>query len=119
MNASRVLIVDDNLDLAESLQASIEEEGYDVTLAATAEDAVTLFQQQDFDIAFMDVKLPGIDGINALVEIQKLKPDARVVVMSGYKIETLLEEAINRGAVSVLQKPFSVEQVLSLIRNGY
>ena len=116
MSAASVLIVEDNPDLGEALKAGIEEEGYQVTLVTSAERAIDLYRESDFDISFMDVKLPGIDGINGLTTILATNPDARIVVMSGYKVETLLEEAVKRGAVSVLQKPFSVEQMLDLIR---
>ena len=64
----------------------------------------------------LSLGLSGIDGIGGLIEILNLKPDSRIIVMSGYKVTTLLDEATRRGAVSVLQKPFSVEQVLALLR---
>lgn len=116
MSRARILIVDDNVDLAEGLRDGLEEEGCITTMATSAEDAIKLCRSAEFDLILMDVKLPGIDGIGGLIEIQKINPDSRIVVMSGYKIDTLLNEAIRRGATSVLQKPFSVEQVLEIIR---
>lgn len=116
MSQPTVLIVDDNIDLAEGLRDGLEDEDCLVTTATSAEDAIGLCQSADFDIILMDVKLPGIDGIGGLIGILNLKPDSRIVVMSGYKVSSLLDEATQRGAVSVLQKPFSVEQVLELIR---
>ncbi len=116
MTRPAVLIVDDNRDLAEGLADGLEEEGYMVKTAPSAEDGIRHCQEADFDLVLMDVKLPGIDGIGGLIEILNLKPETRVVVMSGYKVETLLDEATRRGALAVLQKPFSMEQVLELIR---
>lgn len=116
MNAKRILIVEDNQDLAAALKAGIEEEGYEVSIANSAEQAFSDLEQFEFDILFMDVRLPGMDGINAMTRILASKPATRVVIMSGYKIETLLQEAVQRGAVSILQKPFSVERALALIR---
>ncbi len=118
MSAENILIVEDNQDLAAALKAGIEEEGYAVSIANSAEQAFTALEQSDFDMLFMDVKLPGMDGINAMTRILKSKPRTRIVVMSGYKIETLLQEALSRGAVSILQKPFSVEKALELIRQA-
>ena len=118
MNAESILIVEDNQDLAAALKSGIEEEGYAVTIANSAEQAFAELEQSDFDLLFMDVQLPGMDGINAMTRILGSKPQTRVVVMSGYKIDTLLQEAMSRGAVSILQKPFSVEKALELIRSA-
>ena len=118
MSSKRILIVEDNQDLAAALKAGIEEEGYSVSIAGSAEQAFSALEQFDFDVLFMDVQLPGMDGINAMTKILASKPATRIVVMSGYKIQTLLQEALSRGAVSILQKPFSVEQALNLIRQA-
>ena len=118
MNTERILIVEDNQDLADSLKQGFEEEAYTVSIANSAEHAFSELEQTDFDILFMDVQLPGMDGINAMTNILESNPEIRVVIMSGYKIETLLAEAVNRGAVSMLQKPFAVEQALELIEES-
>ncbi len=117
MSRTSVLIVDDNLDLAETLKDGLEQEDCEVTTAATAEDAIVLFQAAHFDLTLLDVKLPGQYGTGCMIEMLKIKPDSRIVVMSGYRVGTLLEDSLCRGAVSVLQKPFSIEQVLELIES--
>ncbi len=99
VNTLRVFIVDDNQDFAESLALLIEGRGYDVELAFSGEEAIEKFHQQDFDITFMDVKLPGMDGVESFVEIRKFERSARVVMMTGYSVEQLLEQAVEQGAV--------------------
>ncbi len=117
MNPLRVFIVDDNQDFAESLALLIEGRGYAVELAFSGEEAIEKFRQQDFDITFMDVKLPGMDGVESFLEIRKFKPSARVVMMTGYSVEQLLEQAVEHGAWGVLNKPLDIHRVLEIIKN--
>lgn len=115
MGTLRVFIVDDDQDFAESLALLIEGRGYQVELAYSGEEAIAKFRKQDFDITFMDVRLPGKSGIESLFEIRKLRPSARVVMMTGYSVEQLLEQAVEQGAWGVLDKPINVHQVLDML----
>jgi two-component system response regulator HydG len=115
VNPPRVFIVDDDRDFAESLALLIEGRGYEVELAFSGEEAIEKFGQRDFDITFMDVKLPGMDGVESFIEIHKLKPSARVVMMTGYSVEQLLERAVEQGAWGVLHKPIDVYRVLEML----
>jgi CheY-like chemotaxis protein len=111
----RVFVVDDDQDFAESLALLIEGRGYEVELAFSGEEAIDKFRQQDFDITFMDVKLPGKDGVESFLEIRQFKPSARVVMMTGYSVEQLLEQAVEQGAWGVLNKPLDIERMLNMI----
>ena len=123
MSSLRVFIVDDNRDFAESLALLIEGWGHEVELAFSGEEAIERFRQQDtddehpFDITFMDVKLPGKDGVESFLEIRKLRPSARVVMMTGYSVEQLLEQAVEHGAWGVLDKPLDINKVLKMIED--
>lgn len=115
MRLNRVLIVDDNQDLAEGFKDLLESEAYQVTLAHSGEVAISLCQSNSYHINFLDVKLPGVDGVKTLMDIQNIHPTIRVVMMSGYRIGELLEEVKERGAFSFLQKPFTKDQMLAMI----
>ena len=115
MKVLSVLVVDDNVDLGEGLKTVLDDEGFDVTLALNGNDAIALSRDRHFDITFLDMKLPDMTGIEALVEIKNLNDGARVVMMSGYRVHELLDEAVERGAKSVLNKPFTIEQMLDEI----
>jgi DNA-binding response OmpR family regulator len=115
MGTLRVFIVDDDQDFAESLGLLIEGRGYQVELAFSGEEAIAKFREQDFDITFMDVRLPGKNGTESFLEIRKFKPSARVVMMTGYSVEQLLEQAVEQGAWGVLNKPIDVRQVLEML----
>jgi CheY-like chemotaxis protein len=115
MHHSRVFIVDDDQDFAESLALLIEGRGHQVELAFSGEEAIAKFREQDFDVTFMDVRLPGKSGTESFLEIRKFKPSARVVMMTGYSVEQLLEQAVEHGAWGVLNKPIDVRRVLEML----
>jgi CheY-like chemotaxis protein len=113
----RVLIVDDDVDLAESLAEVLLDHGCDVSIAEHGREAVTRAGSEDFDIIFMDVRMPVMNGVDSFFAIRSIKPEARVVMMTGFK-ETFVERAIQAGAEGPLHKPFSVEDMLALIERG-
>jgi two-component system, NtrC family, response regulator HydG len=112
---TRVLIVDDDTDHAESLADVIEMRGHTVQLAHSGEEAVGQFRGADFDFVLLDVKLPGINGVEAFLEMKKIRPAAQVMLMTGYSVEQLVARAIEGGALGVLHKPFAALQVLELL----
>ncbi len=114
----KMLIVDDDPDMAESIADLVEIRGYEADLASSGAEAIAKFQERDYDIAFMDVRMPGMNGVECLLEILKLKPDAKVVMMTAYSVEQLLRTALNNGAAGVLYKPFEMAEFLALCGNG-
>jgi DNA-binding response OmpR family regulator len=111
----RIFIVDDNQDFAESLADILRSDGHQVELAFDGETAIEKFRQQTFDITFMDVKLPGKNGVESFFEIRKINPQAKVVMMTGYSVEQLVNQAIENGALGVLSKPIEMTQLLELL----
>ena len=110
-----VLIVDDDRDHAESLADVIEMRGHSVQLAYSGEEAIGYFRATDFDFVLLDVKLPGINGVDTFLELKKIRPAAQVMMMTGYSVEQLVAQAIEGGALGVLLKPFAATQVLELL----
>ncbi len=112
----RIFIVDDDRDFAESMAEVFKMRGYDVETAASGEEAVRRFKEKDFDVAFMDVKMPGKNGVQSFLEIRKLKPHTKVIMMTGYSVEQLLEQAVENGDLGVLHKPLNMKKVLGMVR---
>lgn len=115
MKTLDILIVDDDVDFAESLAEALEPHGYDVTLAFSGEEAVNTFRQQNFDLTFMDVKMPGMNGVESFLEFRKIRPQARVVMMTAYSVENLLAQAVDHGAMAILHKPVVVDELLDTV----
>ena len=110
-----IFIVDDDQDFAEGMAEVLELKGYKVHLASSGEEAVEKFRKQDFDITFMDVKLPGMDGVRSFLEIRKIRPSAKVMMITAYSVKQLLDQALENGAWGVLQKPLNIEHVLEML----
>ena len=113
MAVARVLIVDDDRDMADSLAFIIKRRGHDVTVAYDGETAVEMFKTKAFDLAFLDVLLPGMNGVESFLAIRKARPDAKVYMMTGYAPEELVNVALQQGALGVLRKPVFPEDILS------
>ncbi|MBV9860097.1 MAG: response regulator [Alphaproteobacteria bacterium] len=113
----RVFIVDDDNDHAESIADVLEQRGYDVEIAYSGEEAVERFRDADFDIVLMDMKLPGMNGVETFFEFRKIRPEAHVFMMTGYSVEQLVAQAVENGALGVLRKPFGMADLLAAVRD--
>jgi DNA-binding response OmpR family regulator len=111
----RVLIVDDDVDHAESLADVLEMRGHPVDLAHSGEAALECFRTGEFDLVLLDVKLPGMNGVQTFLELKKIRPAARVMMMTGFSLEQLIAQAIENGALGVLYKPFAATDLLATL----
>lgn len=114
MKPRTVMIVDDDLDLAEGLAELLELHGHSVAIAGNGKEAVERFRSSDYDVTFMDVRMPVMNGVDSFFEIRRLKPNARIVMMTGFK-EDAVNKVLAAGAAGLLNKPFAVEQMLDKI----
>lgn len=110
-----ILIVDDEKNMRVTLADILRDESYEVETAASGEEAMELCKSQEFDIVIMDVRMPGVDGIEAFRLIRRHREGVKVIMMSAYSIEELKEEALDDGAIAFLSKPLDVEKVIKLV----
>jgi two-component system, NtrC family, response regulator HydG len=111
----RVLIVDDDKDNANSLGELFELEGHRPLVVYDGSSAVAAYIKEDFDIAFMDVMMPGKNGVESFFEIRSLRPTAKVYMMTGYSVEQLLQQALDGGAMGVFSKPVNLYRILEAV----
>jgi len=111
----RIFIVDDDQDHAESIADILAMLGHEVEVAYNGEDAVQRFAQREFDLTLMDVRLPGMNGVEAFYELRRQRADAQVIMMTGFSLEQLLAQAMLAGAAGLLHKPFAVDDLLEAI----
>jgi two-component system nitrogen regulation response regulator NtrX len=113
-----VLIVDDESGIRLSLKGVLEDEGYKVSEAESGEACLDLLRKRSFDAIFLDVWLPGMDGLDTLQKIKDLDQGAEVIMISGHgTIETAVR-ATKLGAFDFLEKPLSLEKTLILLKNA-
>ncbi len=104
----KVLIIDDEISIRESLSHAFKKDGYEVDLAASRKEALSLFNKYEYDVIFLDLKLPDADGLDILEELMENNIDTQIVVISAYgNVETAVR-ALKMGAFDFLEKPFSL-----------
>jgi two-component system response regulator RegA len=116
LKSLKVFVVDDDRDFAEGIGLSLELEGHEVTFAYSGEEAVSKFDDIECDVTLMDVRMPGMNGVEALRSLLEIRPDAKVVMITAYKAEELSSQALTGGALSVLQKPVSSKKLIETFR---
>ena len=115
MSNPRVLVVDDDDAVRLTLGGIIEEEGFEVRCAEDGYRAIALAKSQPFALVFMDIRMPGMNGVEAFKEIRRLNPESTVVMMTAFAPEELVAEAQAQGAYAVVDKPFDPEHLVSLL----
>jgi two-component system nitrogen regulation response regulator NtrX len=118
MPKSRVLVVDDEAAIRESLRVTLEYEGYEFIGAATGQEGLTLVEREAPDLVILDIKMPGMDGLEVLDRLRALNETLPVIVVSGHGTIGTAVEATKKGAFDFIEKPFASERVLVSLRNA-
>ena len=113
----RILIVDDEQGIRAALGQLLEYEGYEVKAVANAVDGIAEYERWRPQLVFQDVKMAGIDGIEALKRIKAIDPAATVVMISGHATIQTAVEATQLGAYDILEKPLDTDRILVTLRN--
>lgn len=116
--AKSILVIDDEPAIRRSLDDILTHEGYDVTVAEDAMIGLDLFEKQEFNAILCDIKMPEIDGIEALTRMQQIKPDIPVVMISGHGDIHTAVESIKLGAFNFIEKPMDLNHLLITMRNA-
>jgi two-component system nitrogen regulation response regulator NtrX len=118
MPKSRILVIDDEAAIRDSLRMTLEYEGYEFMGAATGQEGLTLAEREAPDLILLDVKMPGMDGLEVLERLRNLNEALPVVVISGHGTISTAVEATKKGAFDFIEKPFASERVLVSLRNA-
>lgn len=113
----RLLLVDDNEAYLDSTRDVMEDEGYEVLTAAGGKEAVQLVASQRIDVVVMDIKMPGMNGVESFIEMKKFDPGVKVIMCTAYIVENMIRQALEQGALAVLNKPFEMGLLLKTIEN--
>ena len=110
-----VLVVDDLRSIRLTLGRILEDKGYNVVTAEDGYQAIEAVGKTHFDIVFMDIKMPGINGVQTFREVKKIDPEAAVIMMTAFSVEDLVKEALEEGAYAIIYKPFDIDSLIALI----
>ena len=115
MGKTNILVVDDLRSMRLTLGGILEDEGHNVVIAEDGYQAIEAVRKTHFDVIFMDIKMPGIDGVQTFREVKKIDPKAAVIMMTAYSVEDLVKEALEEGAYTVVYKAFDIGRIIAII----
>ena len=115
-NIKNILIVDDDLGMSESLFDILSETGLNVAVADDGYTAIDMISINNYDMVLMDIKMPGINGVEVLKKIKDLKPSLKALMMTAYTKDDLVKESFKYGAHGVIYKPLNIDKLLYYIK---
>jgi len=107
----RILVVDDEWAMQEALRDWLKEDGYEVGLASSGEEAMVQAKQKNWEVILLDLKMPGMDGLEALKRLKEVNPEAEILMMTAYATVDTAVQAMKEGAFDYLVKPFDPDEV--------
>jgi DNA-binding response OmpR family regulator len=119
MTLEKILVVDDEETIRLTVSAALKRQGFETTTAEDSNQALSMLDQTKFDLAILDLKLPGsMDGIGLLMELRARSPETIVMIISAYATLDSAIEALRNGAFDYLLKPFTMEQVVERVKHA-
>lgn len=112
-----ILIVDDELGVRESLQLILEDD-YNLFIATNGYEAVEIYKNSDIDIVLLDIRMPGMDGMQTLAELEKIDPIVEVVMVTATATIDIAIETIKNGALNYITKPFEIDDLMVLVKRA-
>ncbi|MEH7111064.1 response regulator [Neobacillus niacini] len=112
----KILIVDDQFGIRILLNEVFSKEGYQTFQAANGIQALEIVTKHDPDLVLLDMKIPGMDGIEILKRMKVINPDIRVIIMTAYGELDMIQEAKNLGAITHFAKPFDIDDIRAAVR---
>jgi len=113
--SKRILVVDDDRQMVRTLADILQLHQWDVARAYSGEEAVAAVKKEAFDAVLMDVKMTGVNGVDAFKAMKGIRPDIRVILMTAYSAGDLIAEAEREGALRVLRKPVALPALIELL----
>ena len=119
MEALKVLLVDDEIEFVETLLKRLKKRGLDVTTAGNGEEALSRLELNPADVVVLDVKMPGMDGIDVLREIKSRCPLVEVIMLTGHANVEVAIQGMELGAFDYLMKPMDIDELLYKIQDAH
>jgi DNA-binding NtrC family response regulator len=113
-----ILVVDDDIGMTETLADILDDMGYDVAVAGDGYRAIEMIGERAYDIVLMDIKMPGINGVETFKEVKRISPSTKVIMMTAYAVENLIKAALEEGCYGIIYKPLDIDKVMDLIEKA-
>jgi DNA-binding NtrC family response regulator len=118
MSKGKILVIDDEDIVLMSCHRALTPEGYDVKTAKSGVEGLKMLENEPFNVALIDVKMPDMDGMEVLKKIKERWPDVAVIIITGYSAIATAVSSIKLGAFDYIEKPFTPDGILSVIKKA-
>ncbi|GAG71241.1 unnamed protein product [marine sediment metagenome] len=112
-----ILVIDDEEMIRLLFKETLEELGHRVIAAETGSEGLELVKQRDFDLVFLDLKMPGMDGAELFHQLKTIKPKIPVTIITGYPNSDMMARALAQGPFGVMNKPFTESDIITAVNN--
>jgi len=112
-----ILVIDDEETIRLLFKETLEDSGHRVITADTGSQGLKLVKKQDFDLVFLDLKMPGMDGAELFRQIKTIKPKLPVTIITGYPDSDMMNRALAQGPFGVMNKPFGEQDIVAAVNN--
>ena len=115
--AVNILVIDDDEEICSLFRDALEEPNFTITTTNNSYEGLKLIENQDYNLVFLDLKMPDMDGAELFKQIKEVKPDLPVTIITGYPDSDLMMKALTYGPLGVMNKPFSGSDILAAVNN--
>lgn len=115
MAKEKILVVDDEFHIRDSIRLLLEKEGYGVETAADGREGLARIKKDSFAAAVVDLKMPGMDGIELIKQAKEIDPALKFIIMTGYPTLDTAKDATRLGVYDYIVKPFRIENLLRIL----
>jgi DNA-binding NtrC family response regulator len=119
MKKTRVLVIDDEEIVRISCRKCLTPEGYEVDVAANGADGLKLTRENPYGLILTDLKMPDMDGMEFLMTMKEIQPEAKVIMITGYSTVEHAEEARRLGAYNYIEKPFTPDTLIAAVKEAF
>ncbi|MEA3500320.1 MAG: response regulator [Candidatus Marinimicrobia bacterium] len=109
-----IIIVDDDVGITDTLLDILSELGYDTAVTDNGYQAIEMIKKKSYDFALMDIKMPGMNGVETFKKVQEINPKTKVIMMTAYAFNDLIKEALEIGAFDIIHKPLDIGKVVQI-----
>ncbi|MCO7125596.1 response regulator [Sporolactobacillus shoreicorticis] len=114
-DVNEIMVVDDQPGIRMLLQEVFKQTDYQIVTAANGEQALELLKKEDVRLVLLDMKIPKMNGLEILHKIKEIKPGIKVIIMTAYGENAMVQEALQSGAVAHFTKPFDLHELISAV----
>lgn len=114
-DATRILVMEDDINIAKGLDMILSDENYSVRVANNGQSAIDAFKQEDFDLLIADIRLPDMNGLDVIKQVRRHTPETKIIVITGFVSTSVAVDAMHNGVTDFLPKPFSEKQIIKSV----